>query len=69
MHHRSTFVLCTTVMHWEEGMARKDPQFNLRLPEELKVWVERSAKGNCRSMTAEVVFWLQQAKKIQEQAA
>lgn len=50
-------------------MSRKDPQFNLRLPEELKVWVEKSAKGNCRSMTAEVVFWLQQAKKTQEQAS
>lgn len=52
-----------------ELMSRKDPQFNLRLPEEVKEWVEQSAKENCRSQTAEIVFWLTAAKKRQEQAA
>ena len=49
-------------------MSRKDPQFNLRLPEELKEWVEQNSKENCRSQTAEIVFWLMAAKKRQEQA-
>lgn len=51
-----------------ESMSRKDPQFNLRLPEEIKAWVEKNAKENCRSQTAEIVFWLATAKKHQEQA-
>ncbi|MFJ3114944.1 Arc family DNA-binding protein [Pseudomonas protegens] len=49
-------------------MARKDPQFNLRLPEELKQWVEHEAQKNCRSKTAEVVFALLEEKKRREQA-
>lgn len=48
-------------------MSRKYPQFNLRLTEELKGWVEQNAKENCRSQTAEIVFWLMAAKKRQEQ--
>jgi hypothetical protein len=52
----------------ERVMGRKDPQFNLRLPEEVKEWVEQNAKENCRSQTAEIVFWLTAAKKRQEQA-
>lgn len=43
-------------------MARKDPQFNLRLPEELKQWVENEAQKNFRSQTAEVVFALMEEK-------
>lgn len=50
-------------------MSRKDPQFNLRLPEDVKEWVEQNAKENCRSQTAEIVFWLTAAKKRQEQTA
>lgn len=50
-------------------MSRKDPQFNLRLPEDVKEWVEQNAKENCRSQTAEIVFWLISAKKRQEEAA
>ncbi|AMT91451.1 Arc domain-containing protein [Pseudomonas koreensis] len=49
-------------------MSRKDPQFNLRLPEEVKEWVEQSAKENCRSQTAEIVYWLTAAKRQKEQA-
>lgn len=50
-------------------MARKDPQFNLRLPEELKQWLENEAQKNLRSQTAEVVFALMEEKKRREQAA
>lgn len=50
-------------------MTRKDPQFNLRLPEELKQWVENQAQANCRSQTSEIVFRLSEAKKRQELAA
>ena len=70
MHHRYTFIVCTTVMHKEfVKMARKDSQFNLRLPEELKQWVESQAQENHRSQTAEIVFRLLAEKKRQEQAA
>ncbi|UNY42228.1 Arc family DNA-binding protein [Pseudomonas phage UFJF_PfDIW6] len=49
-------------------MSRKDPQFNLRLPEELKQWIESQAQANCRSQTAELVYRLREAKRQQEQA-
>lgn len=49
-------------------MARKDTQFNLRLPEDLKQWVEAEAQKNCRSQTAEVVFALREMKRQREQA-
>lgn len=49
-------------------MARKDPQFNLRLPEDLKQWVENQAQKNCRSQTAEIIFRLMAEKARQEQA-
>lgn len=47
---------------------RKDPQMKVRLPEELKEWVEHEAQKNCRSRTAEVVFALLEEKKRREQA-
>ncbi|PTT90429.1 Arc domain-containing protein [Pseudomonas sp. HMWF031] len=50
-------------------MARKDSQFNLRLPQELRQWVEAQAQENHRSKTAEIVFRLSEEKKRQEQAA
>jgi hypothetical protein len=46
----------------------KKPQFNLRLPEEIKQWIESQAQQNHRSQTAEVVFMLAAEKKRQEQA-
>lgn len=69
MHHGYTFKKCTTVMHQEKGMARKDPQFNLRLPDELKQWVETQAQRNHRSQTAELVYLISEEKRRQEQAA
>lgn len=50
-------------------MARKDPQFNLRLPEELKQWVGERAAKNHRSQTAELVFLISEEKRRQEGAA
>ncbi|MDF3175056.1 Arc domain-containing protein [Pseudomonas sp. ER28] len=41
----------------------------MRLPEELKQWVETEAKRNYRSQTAEIVFALMEEKKRREQAA
>ncbi|AZC88383.1 hypothetical protein C4K29_2080 [Pseudomonas chlororaphis subsp. piscium] len=50
------------------AMSRKDPQFNLRLPEELKQWIESKAQENCRSRTAEIVFMLMEERRRQKQA-
>lgn len=36
-------------------MSRTDPQFNLRIPAELKAKVEEAAKLNKRSATAEII--------------
>ncbi|MEW9272407.1 Arc family DNA-binding protein [Gluconobacter oxydans] len=44
-------------------MARTDPQFKLRLPADLKAWVEESAKHNQRSLNAEIVFLLNEARQ------
>lgn len=41
------------------GMARTDPQMNLRLPVELKEQIEDAAAKNMRTLTAEVVARLQ----------
>lgn len=42
-------------------MARTDPQFNLRVPQELKQLVEDAAKKSGRSINAEAVFRLEQS--------
>jgi len=44
-------------------MARTDPQFNLRVPQELKQQVENAAKESGRSINAEAVFRLEQSFK------
>lgn len=40
-------------------MARSDPQFNLRIPQELKDQIEKSAKDDGRSVNAQAVYLLQ----------
>ncbi|MEE4463790.1 Arc family DNA-binding protein, partial [Azotobacter chroococcum] len=40
------------------AMSRKDPQVNMRIPEELLEILDEKAKANCRSRTAEVIFRL-----------
>lgn len=42
-------------------MARKDPQFNVRMPQELKEMIEASAKDNQRSINAEIIHHLRNA--------
>lgn len=42
-------------------MARTDPQFNVRMPADLKEKIEEAAKENGRSMNAEIVYRLQQS--------
>ena len=44
-------------------MARTDPQFNLRVPAELKQQVEEAAKLSGRSINAEAVYRLEQTFK------
>lgn len=40
-------------------MSRTDPQFNLRIPQELKDQIEKSAKDDGRSINAQAVHLLQ----------
>lgn len=40
-------------------MSRSDPQFNLRIPAELKLSIEEAALRNKRSATAEIIDRLQ----------
>ena len=49
-------------------MSRTDPQVAIRLPESLKAWVKARAEENRRSQNAEIVFRLEQAKKLEEAA-
>ncbi|WP_324019912.1 Arc family DNA-binding protein [Aeromonas hydrophila] len=42
-------------------MARKDPQFNVRMPQELKEMIEVSARDNQRSINAEIIHHLRNA--------
>lgn len=42
-------------------MARKDPQFNVRMPQELKEMIEASARENQRSINAEIIHHLRNA--------
>lgn len=42
-------------------MARQDPHFRLRIPEELKRRIEATAQANSRSITAEIVDRLEKS--------
>ena len=46
-------------------MARDDPHFRLRIPEDLKALIEQSAAKNNRSMTAEIVSRLERSFDIE----
>lgn len=43
-------------------MSRKDPQFNLRISEDLKQYLADQAKANHRSQTAEVISRLERSR-------
>ncbi|AOV02375.1 Arc family DNA-binding protein [Delftia tsuruhatensis] len=47
-------------------MARTDAQTNVRLPEDLKEWLKSQAVAARRSVTAELIFRLEQSRKAQE---
>lgn len=49
-------------------MNRTDAQFKLRLPQELKDWIESQAKSNYHSMQAEVLGIIAEAKRKSEQS-
>lgn len=52
----------------ERLMNRTDAQFKLRLPQELKDWIESQAKSNYHSMQAEVLGIIAEAKRKSEQS-
>ncbi len=47
-------------------MSRNDAQFKLRLPAELKAWLEERARTNFHSMQAEILGMVAEAKKRDE---
>ncbi|KTT24263.1 Arc domain-containing protein [Pseudomonas oryzihabitans] len=49
-------------------MSRNDAQFKLRLPADLKAWLEARAKENFHSMQAEILGLILEAKKQDEKA-
>lgn len=49
-------------------MDQRGNQMKIRLPDNLKQWVEGQAKANHRSQNAEIVYRLEQAKQQQEAA-
>lgn len=51
--------MSSTVVHYDSRMARTDPQFNLRIPQELKDRLEEAAVANKRSVTAELIARLE----------
>lgn len=53
----------------EVVVKRSDPQMKIRLPKPLKDWIEERAAENVRSQTAEIVFRLEQARKLEQEAA
>lgn len=50
------------VQEW--AMAKEDPYFRLRVPEELKAQIEKSAAANNRSMTSEIISRLERSYLI-----
>jgi len=52
----------------EVVVKRSDPQMKIRLPKPLKDWIEEKAAENVRSQNAEIIYRLEQAKKLQEAA-
>ncbi|WP_137279219.1 Arc family DNA-binding protein [Pseudomonas rhizoryzae] len=49
-------------------MSRNDAQFKLRLPSDLKAWLEEKAKENYHSMQAVILGLIVEAKKRDEKS-
>lgn len=47
-------------------MARSDEQTNVRLPAHLKDWLKAKASEARRSVTAELIFRLEESRKSEE---
>lgn len=60
MYHGDIIAVNSTVID-NSCMARKDPQFQLRLPSQLKKNIEEKAKESKRSINAEIVHRLQKS--------
>lgn len=43
-------------------MVIQQSQMRIRLPPDVRGWVEESAERNYRSINAEIVFWLNEAR-------
>lgn len=39
-------------------MSRTDIQTRVRLPQDVKAWMDRDAEANCRSLNAQIVYCL-----------
>lgn len=63
LNHRGSIVVNTTVVH-HRGMSRQDPQFKLRMTEELRDQIAEAAKASNRSMNAEIIARLEQSFAI-----
>jgi hypothetical protein len=48
--------------------SKDDPQFRLRLPADLKAWIEARANANYHSINLEVVLLLSAAKERHDRA-
>lgn len=49
--------------------ARNAPQTNLRMPLDLKEWLQKKAVGNYRSLTNEIITRLEASRKQEEEIA
>lgn len=44
-------------------MAKDDPYFRMRIPREIKDWIENEAKENKRSQNSQIIYCIEQQKK------
>lgn len=47
-------------------MARNEPEFRVRVPEDVDAWLRASAEANGRTLTSEVAFRLKQARAAEQ---
>lgn len=43
-------------------MAKDDPYFRMRIPREIKDWIENEAKENKRSQNGQIIYCIEQQK-------
>lgn len=47
-------------------MSRKDPCIYMRIPQELKAWLQEQAQASRRSLTAELVHRLENSRQMEQ---